>query len=101
MNSANIKIGMIEITDQEFQRLASFIKSNFGIHLGKEKKTLVTGRLDGVLRSLNMDNFTDYIDYVMADASGEAAETLINRITTNHTFFMREADHFNLNFESP
>jgi chemotaxis protein methyltransferase CheR len=85
---------MIEITEQEFQRLAAFVKLNFGIHLSREKKNLVMGRRGNVLHSLNMDNFSDYINYVLADNSGEAAQTLVNRLTTNHTFFMREPDHF-------
>jgi chemotaxis protein methyltransferase CheR len=85
---------MIEISDQEFNRLAVYIKANFGIHLSREKKILVMGRLARVLQALNFDNFNDYMNYVQADRSGQAAKTLVNQITTNHTFFMREADHF-------
>ncbi|GFN30458.1 CheR family methyltransferase [Paenibacillus xylaniclasticus] len=85
---------MVEISDKEFQRLAVFIKDNFGIHLSAEKKVLVVGRLGHVLQKLNMNSFTDYINYVAADKNGEAARTFINHMTTNHTFFMREADHF-------
>jgi chemotaxis protein methyltransferase CheR len=85
---------MIGITDKEFERLAAFVKRSFGLHLSREKKMLVLGRLGRVLQSLNFDNFTDYLDYVAGDRSGAAAVTLINRLTTNHTFFMREADHF-------
>jgi len=84
----------IEITDKEFERLAAYVKKSFGLNLGKEKKMLVLGRLGRVLQSLNFDNFSDYLDYVAGDRSGQAAATLINRLTTNHTFFMREADHF-------
>ncbi|REK56580.1 MAG: chemotaxis protein CheR [Thermobacillus sp.] len=85
---------MIGITEKEFERLAAYVKQSFGLHLGKEKKMLVLGRLGRVLQTLNMKSFTDYLDYVTADRTGQAAVTLINRLTTNHTFFMREADHF-------
>lgn len=85
---------MVEITNEEFRRLAVYIKDNFGIHLNSEKKALAAGRLSFVLQSLNMDNFSDYLNYIMNDRSGEAARTFINKMTTNHTFFMREADHF-------
>src|SRR5690606_23447111 len=71
-----------------------YIKDNFGIHLNPEKKALAAGRLNFVLQSLNMNNFSDYLNYIMNDRSGEAARTFINKMTTNHTFFMREADHF-------
>lgn len=85
---------MIEISDGEFRRIADYVKTNFGIHLNTEKKVLVAGRLSIVLQQLEMDNYSDYLDYIDADKSGQAARTFINKITTNHTFFMREADHF-------
>jgi len=87
-------MALMDITEQEFERLAAYVKKSFGLHLGREKKMLVLGRLGRVLQSLNLDNFTDYLDYVTRDRSGQAAATLINRLTTNHTFFMREPDHF-------
>ena len=85
---------MVTITKTEFKKLADYIKSNYGIHLKEEKMTLVTGRLHNVLQQAGFNNFTDYYDYVVNDRSGEAVVTMLNKITTNHTFFMREADHF-------
>ncbi|HHX73753.1 MAG TPA: protein-glutamate O-methyltransferase CheR [Firmicutes bacterium] len=82
------------ITDKEFQRLAAFIKDNYGIYLKPEKKTLLTGRLHNLLAAKNYRSFTEYIDDLVSDTTGEAVINLLNRITTNHTFFMREADHF-------
>ncbi|MGG4554010.1 CheR family methyltransferase [Paenibacillus humicus] len=85
---------MFTITDREFAQLASYIHSNSGIYLKPEKKMLVLGRLHQVLLQLGLDNFTDYYEYLVSDQSGAAMGTLINKITTNHTFFMREANHF-------
>jgi len=85
---------MLTITKEEFQQLAAYIKANYGIYLKEEKRTLVMGRLYNVLVQHNFSNFTDYFQYVISDKTGEAAATLINRITTNHTYFMREAEHF-------
>ncbi len=85
---------MIQITQNEFDRLAKHIHSNYGIQLKNEKKALVIGRLQNVLTQMNFNSFSEYCDYVLADKTGEAAVTLMNRITTNHTFFMREPDHF-------
>jgi chemotaxis protein methyltransferase CheR len=86
---------MVTITDKEFMQLAEYIKNNYGIHLKEEKKTLVTGRLHSVLLENNCRNFTEYFNFLQADKTGKAVTKLINKITTNHTFFMREADHFN------
>jgi chemotaxis protein methyltransferase CheR len=85
---------MINITDQEFNQLSQYIKAKYGIKLGPEKKALVLGRLRSVLAEKNFTNFTDYYNYVIADKTGDADLTLVNVITTNHTFFMREISHF-------
>jgi len=85
---------MLAMTENEFKKLADYIKSNYGIYLKKEKQALVSGRLYNILLQNNFSSFSEYYDYVVSDKTGEAAMTLINKITTNHTFFMREADHF-------
>ncbi len=85
---------MLKITNKEFEQLAAYIKANYGINLKEEKKALVTGRLYNVLIQNNFTSFSEYYEYILLDKTGEAAATLINKITTNHTFFMREADHF-------
>lgn len=85
---------MVAITEKEFKQLSDYIKSNYGIHLKQEKTALVTGRLHNVLQQAGFNSFTDYYNHIISDRSGDSAITLINKITTNHTFFMREADHF-------
>jgi len=86
---------MLFITDKEFNRLSDFIKTNYGINLSEKKKALVVGRLQNLLAEKNFINFSQYIDYVMSDKTGDAVRTLISKITTNHTYFMREPEHFN------
>ena len=85
---------MLSITDKEFRKLAGYIKKNYGINLKEEKRALVVGRLHNVLAEKNFKAFSEYFDYVISDETGEAVGTLVNKITTNHTFFMREPDHF-------
>jgi chemotaxis protein methyltransferase CheR len=84
----------ITITDSEFRQLSTFIKSNYGINLKEKKRTLVIARLYNILKDNNFQSFSEYFDYVRSDKTGEALSTLINKITTNHTFFMREPEHF-------
>jgi chemotaxis protein methyltransferase CheR len=85
---------VITITKEEFGKLADYIKANYGIQLKAEKQALVTGRLQSVLAEHNFPDFSAYFNYVVMDKTGEAAVTLMNKITTNHTFFMREPEHF-------
>lgn len=85
---------MISITPKEFQEIVSYVKSYYGLDL-TEKKHLLEGRLQQHLQQNNFESFSDYFNFVIQDKTGEAAITLINKVTTNHTFFMREPDHFN------
>lgn len=85
---------LITITQKEFGQLTTFIKSNYGIHLKAEKEALVIGRLQNVLVQNGFKSFSEYYEYLMADKTGIAVSTLLDKITTNHTFFMREAEHF-------
>lgn len=85
---------MITITNEEFRKLAAYIKQRYGIHLKEEKKTLVAGRLTQVLMQHKFKNFSEYYNYVISDRSGRASMQLIDKISTNHTFFMRESKHF-------
>jgi Methylase of chemotaxis methyl-accepting proteins len=85
---------MVNITEKEFKKFADYIKINYGIHLKTDKQALVAGRLNNVLLCNNFNSLSDYMDYVLSDRTGQAVITLLDKITTNHTFFMREVDHF-------
>lgn len=83
----------IKITDKEFNRLIKFMKSTYGIDLSR-KRTLIEGRLSNLIAEKGFSNFTDYLNCVFADKSGKETVTLVNKLTTNHTYFMREPQHF-------
>ncbi len=85
---------MISITKKEYSLLTEYIHSHYGISLKEEKQMLVIGRLQNVLMQKGFKDFSEYYQYVITDKTGEAITTLIDKITTNHTFFMREVDHF-------
>ncbi len=84
---------MIELTDKEFVILRDYILSNYGIDLSK-KRVLIQGRLTSTLMKDGFDNFTDYIEFVRNDKSGNEVNLLLNKLTTNLTYFMREKEHF-------
>lgn len=83
----------MEITEAEFQRLVKFMYDNFGINLSA-KKVLVQGRLGNMLKERGFTNYNDYIDAVLKDSTGAEVTTILNKLTTNHTFFMREPEHY-------
>lgn len=81
------------MTDGEFRRIARYIENKAGIHLD-EKRVLVEGRLDYYITKKGYDNYSEYMNAVESDITGRLAEELINMLTTNHTYFMREYEHF-------
>ncbi len=85
---------LVPLSDREFKYFSTLLFDRFGIFLGEQKRVLVAGRLSKRLRELELPTFTDYIDYLSTDRTGEELTELINRITTNHSFFFRERDHF-------
>lgn len=82
-----------KLTDAEFNRLVSFIHQNYGITL-ERKRVLIEGRLSNIIREKGFQTYTQYLDNVFADESGREIVSLVNRLTTNHTYFMREPQHF-------
>lgn len=83
----------MKLSNDEFVRIVDFVKSNFGIDLRK-KKSLIEGRLINTLINRGYDNYSSYIDMVINDKSGLEVSKLIEILTTNHTYFMREKEHF-------
>lgn len=83
------------ISDTDFILIRDLIYEKVGINLTIEKKALVTGRLLKVLRENHFSSFSDYYNFVLNDKSGQALSNLVDKISTNHTFFGREFDHFN------
>ncbi len=85
---------MMTITDAEFHSIRDLVYKRFGITLSDQKKSLVVGRLQKILRQRGMTTFRQYYDSLVADKTDHALSELANQITTNHTFFFREPDHF-------
>ena len=81
------------ISEEEFQRISRFIKARYGIDLS-QKKVIVNGRLENYIRSEGYSSFTDYMNAVEKDITKEKENVLVNLLTTNHTYFMRESDHY-------
>ncbi len=85
---------MMSISDSEFASLREMIYTRFGINLTEQKRSLLVGRLQKLLRTHRIDTFEAYSRYLEKDTSGKATSDLINLISTNYTYFNREKDHF-------
>jgi chemotaxis protein methyltransferase CheR len=83
-----------ELTDTEYQTIASFVHKASGINLLDGKKELVRARLSKRISQLQMKNFKTYFQYVMSDTTGDELVFLLDALATNLTSFWREPKHF-------
>lgn len=82
------------ISDADFLRLTQFIQQNYGIDLTK-KRQLIVSRLSYPIQTLGYQNFDSFIHQLLTKRNPSDIELVINKLTTNYTFFMREPAHFN------
>jgi chemotaxis protein methyltransferase CheR len=83
------------LTEEEFERLSSFIYRETGIKMPPVKITMLQSRLQKRLRHLNIRSFKEYIDYVFGEKGGDSEIIhMIDVVSTNKTDFFREPMHF-------
>ena len=85
----------LTISDNDFNRLVKFMQSNYGIDLS-QKRQLITGRLTTPLKQRGYSSFTDFVNHVLQTKDNDLITLLLDKLTTNYTFFMREKEHLDL-----
>lgn len=84
----------IAMSDEEFAALRALVYGRVGISLPERKRSLVVARLQGLLHEGQFTSYQQYYEHVVSDTTGRALDALVNRITTNYTYFYREPAHF-------
>lgn len=87
---------MHAISNQEFARFQDFILKEAGITLSASKKALVSGRLDKRLRHFKLASYGDYLRLLDSGQDPAERQQAVDLLTTNETYFFREASHFAL-----
>ncbi|KPK32244.1 MAG: chemotaxis protein CheR [Nitrospira bacterium SG8_35_1] len=85
---------MMTMSDREFQLLRDLVYSRLGINLTEKKRSMLIGRLQKLLYTSGFKSFQDYYDYLVRESNEDAMIELINRVTTNYSFFYRGKSHF-------
>jgi len=85
----------VQLSEEEFKKLSSFIYKESGIRLPDVKKVMLQCRLQKRLRDLNLHTFKEYCDYLFSreGADGEIIH-MLDVVSTNKTDFFREPAHF-------
>ena len=83
----------LTVTDEDFHKLVQFIQKNYGIDLSK-KRALITSRLSHSLKERGYTSMKPFLEHLFRTKSQEDLELVLNKLTTNYTYFLREKDHF-------
>ena len=84
---------MLTLNENDFRKLITFIKGRDGIDLS-QKRQLIIGRLSNTVVSMGYSTFTEYIEHILSQKNPQDIELMLNKLTTNYTFFLRESAHF-------
>ena len=86
----------LQLDDASFDEIRKLIHAKFGICLSPQKRSMVLGRLRRVILQRNFSDFKSYLVALKNDNSGDLVDELANKISTNHTHFWREPNHFKI-----
>ncbi len=82
------------LSEFDFESVREMARSGCGISLHEGKKALVSSRLEKLVRGHGFETFTDYIRFVSLRRHGPEFTEFIDTLTTNHSGFWREPEHF-------
>jgi chemotaxis protein methyltransferase CheR len=87
---------MKTISSKAFESVTQLFHSVSGIRLGAQKQALVVGRLQKLAQEAGEPDLDRYVEkLVRGDTPAGEMTKVIDRLTTNETYFFREPQHFN------
>ena len=84
----------MSVSGKAYRILTDLVYEHSRIRLGAEKQTLLANRLQKRLRTLGLTSYDDYCAVLQSDDGEQEIEELVDLISTNHTRFFREPNHF-------
>jgi chemotaxis protein methyltransferase CheR len=77
-----------------YRTLADLIYQHSRIRLGPDKQPMLANRLRKRLRALGLTTYDEYCGVLHSAQGPDEIEQLVDLISTNHTRFFREPEHF-------
>ncbi len=92
---SNTENDLLELNHEQFEYMRKLIYKNFGIHIQDNKKVMLKSKLSSLIKS-NKEYNVDNIFHKKSFEHPASIRLLADKISTNHTFFFRETDHFHI-----
>lgn len=84
-----------ELSNEEFNKLSSFIYNESGIKMPPVKRIMLQSRLQKRLKELKMTSFKEYCNYIFSkEGLNNEIIHMLDVVSTNKTDFFREPVHF-------
>lgn len=77
-----------------YRTIVDLVYEHSRIKLGDDKQTLLSNRLRKRLLQLKLSSYDEYCELLKSPGAQDEIEHLVDLISTNHTRFYREPDHF-------
>jgi chemotaxis protein methyltransferase CheR len=84
----------MQFSQQSFDAVAELFERRAGIRYRPEKRQTVAMRLMRLARDRGSPSIDAYLDEVIASDDDEEITKIVDRLTTNETYFFREPAHF-------
>lgn len=81
------------LIDSVIEQVSNVVSEIAGIQLGEKQRPMVESRLRSRMLKLGIDSFQDYLGHLNGNLEAES-QALLSLLTTHHTFFFREFNHF-------
>jgi len=95
MNRATAKTQLV-CSAEDYQTFKKFLSNASGIELGDGKEYLVVSRLNGLLRQYKLTNMKELLSALTTGSNLRLRADVVDAMTTNETFWFRDAPHFRL-----
>jgi chemotaxis protein methyltransferase CheR len=83
-----------KLSAEAYRTLSDLVYQHSRIRLGPDKQPMLANRLRKRLRALGLTSYDDYCGILRSAQGQDEIEHLVDLISTNHTGFFREPEHF-------
>lgn len=82
------------LSKNSFQAVTTMFRQVSGIQLSDAKQALVAGRLQKLAQARGLRDVDAYVDLLMREGDAQEMVKVVDKLTTNETYFFREPQHF-------
>ena len=94
MNDTAQALGLPVLSDDTFNNFRALIFEKTGIHMRDGKQILISNRLRRRLSALGLSSYEEYYHLLVSGRAQDELHNFIDAVSTNETYFFREANHF-------